>query len=781
MGKVVGIDLGTSNSSIAIRELETRVLKSAEGELYTPSCVCVDADNSLNAENLQSVVGIKAKNFMRQKPQSTIIHAKRLMGKSWHDPEVQKIIAEKRYSYIITPLSSGTQNSVAIQIPRKDGAAALELTPEKISSLILQKLKQDAEKELTAEVIQGVITVPAYFNDKQKNATLVAAQTAGLKVLRLLPEPTAAAISFGIDEGQADLAETIMVFDFGGGTLDISVLTIGGKNIVEQAKGGDMWLGGADLDHMMLEMILKKVYQSDPTITSSLHKLPKEQYQSAIYEILHHAEATKIKLSETERVSVQIVNLFDDEDGLPVNVDIEITRKEFETLIAPLIKRAGELAENLLLSANLSNEDIDRLLLVGGSSKIPLVKETLSQIFGESKILIHPRPILAIAEGAAILAHRLRGETATETELAAQDAASGRGSNLGEVLYTTAHDYYLESFSIDNAEKNLHLLIPKNTTLPTSAKVVVELKKGTSQKLAHFTFVNKVHENYENIGDLWLSFDLESREEETDSSEDKGVKIELHITINEDNLFHVQATLLNDSSISVAKNLSRGMVDEALFLQLQQGLQQLATIDNYYLGLDFEERLIHIVKDINKIIDPYSNNIDAKYEERSKKQIELAMKCIANNEALFTNLWHIDATINNYEYYLYRNKIYNEDARQNVKKLKEVHKKFAAKITSGDYEEVLKLRDDAIDEIKALVPEDCKQEHTYEVINDMAERIGRKDLLDEITELDKIRAHASNDKERDQIDDRVKDILNEIVSTNNKTPHIIETGHRISQ
>ena len=250
MGKSIGIDLGTTNSVMSIRILKSDIIPNSEGETLTPSVVSYLTSSGLLGLNkkLETLVGRNAKDLLLQDPENTISSVKRLMGRAYSDPEVQNLIQHSGLGFRISALAQGTNSSIAIKL--KNG---MELSPSTISGEILKKLKKDAEAYLKDEVTEAVITVPAYFNEKQKHATYQAAEFAGFKVSRLLSEPSAAAIAYGIDESSEP--KTLMIYDFGGGTLDISILTYSGGHFMEQAKGGDMWLGGDDIDLLLYHFI----------------------------------------------------------------------------------------------------------------------------------------------------------------------------------------------------------------------------------------------------------------------------------------------------------------------------------------------------------------------------------------------------------------------------------------------------------------------------------------------------------------------------------------------
>ena len=259
--------------------------------------------------------------------------------RSFSDPVVQNIIDNKLLGYEIKKSEQGSDESLVVAISSHNEEEEFsEFTPEEISSAILAKLKADGEKESGRKITGAVITVPAFFNDKQRHATLLAGKMAGLSDCHLLPEPSAAAVAFGIDEEEGKSLKTIIVFDFGGGTLDISALTLGGERIVEQGKVGDMWLGGKDLDQSLAQYLLKKVEREDSSICFSdiLEKMPREKVLIAHLEMEEAAERAKIQLAKRESTKVVVSGIFE-EEGLPVDFEVSLTRKELDTVVRPFV------------------------------------------------------------------------------------------------------------------------------------------------------------------------------------------------------------------------------------------------------------------------------------------------------------------------------------------------------------------------------------------------------------------------------------------------------------
>lgn len=400
MGKTIGIDLGTTNSVVAFKDATVRVIATGpDNSDLCRSCVAINKNGSY-------VVGNTAyKNWKRLAP-NIVVSVKRLMGASISDPQVQKMKADKEmYPYGITKMSGGTEDSVVVVLNGK------EYTPEQISAEILRQLKNDASVKLGDEVTHAVITVPAYFNEKQKTATRKAAELAGLKVQRLLAEPTAAAISYGADKMAADEDKIFLVYDFGGGTFDLSILVASGGNFIESGTGGDRWLGGDDIDRLVSEYVLTEAGKANHVdIHELINALPDRKRYAFQADFKEQIESAKKALSQTDSVSVESFDFLEDEDGNPVDIEVTLTREKFEEMIRPLVQRTLDLIDELLEKTAYPIDTIDNILLVGGSSCIPLVREMLSAKYGKEKILSSEKPMLAVAEGAAILSHSLGTE-----------------------------------------------------------------------------------------------------------------------------------------------------------------------------------------------------------------------------------------------------------------------------------------------------------------------------------------------------------------------------------
>jgi len=470
MGKSIGIDLGTTNSVVGFKDVAVKIIRDNKdkNQEITRSCVTLNDNNEF-------IVGRIAYNNMASKSPNVIISIKRLMGMSIDDPMVKKMIANKKYyDFSITKLSSGTNDAVAVALRGK------EYTPEQISAEILRYLKDFASEQI-GEITHAVITVPAYFDEKQKTATRMAANLAGLKVQRLLAEPTAAAISYGIDNLQPGESKIVLVYDFGGGTFDLSILVISDNQYIESGTSGDRWLGGDDIDKLLQQYIysqISKQYHIE-NIDNIIDKLPKRKHDKFLDEMRMQVEDVKTQLTIAQNAKFELFGYLENEDGDIIDLEISISRSEFEDLIKPIVERTITLTDELLEKSGYPIDSIDNILLVGGSSCIPLVKKMLSEKYGKNKVLSSEKPMLAIAEGAAILAHSLTDEF--ECPKCGAAIKSGKiicdkcGTNVEalknshteqkvNVTYTTSHNYYIQL--VVNGKEKPDKFIDNTAVLP---------------------------------------------------------------------------------------------------------------------------------------------------------------------------------------------------------------------------------------------------------------------------------------------------------------------------
>lgn len=380
MGRTVGIDLGTTNSVVAVMEGgEPTVIATAEGSRTCPSVVGFK-------QNGERLVGVTAKRQAVVNPENTIYSIKRFMGHRLD--EVQDEL--QRVSYKV---KTGKTGQVVASIP----ALGKDLTPEEVSAMILQKLKQDAEAYLGETVDQAVITVPAYFNDAQRTATKNAGEIAGLKVLRIINEPTAASLAYGLDK---KANETILVFDLGGGTFDVSVLDVGEGVFEVRSTAGDSHLGGDDFDNKIVEW-LGAEFKKDQGVD-----LVKDK--AAIQRLREAAERAKIELSSQMSTQINLPYITADQNG-PKHLDYMLSRAKFEELTADLMERVKKPFTQALDDAKLSANQVDEVILVGGSTRMPMVQELVKKLTGkEPNRSVNPDEVVAV--GAAIQAGVLGGE-----------------------------------------------------------------------------------------------------------------------------------------------------------------------------------------------------------------------------------------------------------------------------------------------------------------------------------------------------------------------------------
>lgn len=379
MGKIIGIDLGTTNSCVAVLEgSEPTVIANNEGKRTTPSVVAFMNDG-------ERKVGDPAKRQAITNPDKTIFSIKRFMGETWD--EVQDEI--KRVPYKVV---KGDNNT-----PRVDISGRL-YTPQEISAMVLQKMKKTAEDYLGQEVTEAVITVPAYFNDAQRQATKEAGEIAGLTVRRIVNEPTAAALAYGLDKTNKDLK--IAVFDLGGGTFDISILELGDGVFEVKSTNGDTHLGGDDFDHVIIDWLAEEFESSEG--------VDLRQDPMALQRLKDAAEKAKIELSSTTSTEINLPYIMP-VNGIPKHLVRTLTRAKFEQLADKLIRACIEPCRNALKDAGLSTSDIDEVILVGGSTRIPAVQAEVEKFFGKAPSKgVNPDEVVAI--GAAIQGAVLSGD-----------------------------------------------------------------------------------------------------------------------------------------------------------------------------------------------------------------------------------------------------------------------------------------------------------------------------------------------------------------------------------
>ncbi len=415
MGKVIGIDLGTTNSCVAIMEGgEVKVIANREGYRTTPSVVAF-------AKTGERLVGLPAKRQAVTNPENTVFSAKRFIGRRFD--EVQREI-----QLVPFKVEAGKQNDAIIRIPAENRT----FTPQEISAMVLQKLKADAEAYLGEEVRQAVITVPAYFNDSQRQATKDAGQIAGLEVLRIINEPTAASLAYGLDKKKDEL---IAVYDLGGGTFDISILEIGEGVFEVKATNGDTHLGGDDFDHRIIEWLVAE-FKKQEGIDLSKDRMALQRLKEA-------AEKAKCELSTSLTTEINLPFVTADASG-PKHLLMTLSRAKLEQLVGDLIERTVGPCEQAMKDAGVKPGDIDEVILVGGQIRMPAVVEKVRKLFGkEPHQGVNPDEVVAV--GAAIQAAVLKGE-------------------VRDVLLL---DVTPLSLGIETLGGVMTKLIERNTTIPT--------------------------------------------------------------------------------------------------------------------------------------------------------------------------------------------------------------------------------------------------------------------------------------------------------------------------
>ena len=430
MAKVIGIDLGTTNSCVSVFEGngKVRIIENAEGARTTPSIVAYTDD--------QTLVGAPAKRQAVTNPKNTIFAAKRLIGRRFDDAEVQKDL--KVVPYEITKAPNG---DAWVKINGRD------VSPQEVSAEILKKMKETAESYLGEKVTEAVITVPAYFNDSQRQATKDAGRIAGLDVKRIINEPTAAALAFGLDkvEAKQDSERKVAIYDLGGGTFDISIINIatvdGEKQFEVLSTNGDTFLGGEDFDLAIMNYLVDTFKQEQG--------IDLKQDVMALQRLKEAAEKAKIELSSTMQTDINLPYITMDATG-PKHMTMKLTRAKFEELVGELVQKTLKPVEEALKDAKLSKSEIDDIVLVGGQTRMPLVQETLSKFFNGKELRKDVNPDEAVSIGAAIQGSVLSGTT-------------------NDVLLL---DVTPLSLGLETMGGVMTKLINKNTTIPTNASQV---------------------------------------------------------------------------------------------------------------------------------------------------------------------------------------------------------------------------------------------------------------------------------------------------------------------
>lgn len=497
MSKIIGIDLGTTNSCVAIMDgAQPKVLENAEGVRTTPSIVAF-------TETGEKLVGLPAKRQAVTNPENTFFSVKRLIGKSFDDSNLKKDIQGLPYKVI------KSDNGTDAWVQSRDK----KYSPSQISAFTLMKMKESAEKYLGSEVKQAVITVPAYFNDAQRQATKDAGKIAGLEVLRIINEPTAAALAYGLDKKKA---KTIAVYDLGGGTFDISVLELGDGVFEVKSTNGNTSLGGDDFDAVVTDYIIEE-FKKESGINLKTDKL-------ALQRIREAAEKAKIELSSSAQTEVNLPFITADKTG-PKHVNMKITRAKLEALTAKLIEKTIEPCKIALKDSGYTASEINEVILVGGMTRMPKVVETVKSFFGkEPNQSVNPDEVVAL--GAAVQAGVLQGD-------------------VKDVLLL---DVTPLSLGIETLGGVFTRLIDKNTTIPTKKSQVFSTAENNQPAVTIRVFQgeremandNKLLGNFELTGiapaprgvpQIEVTFDIDANGIVNVSAKDKGTGKEQKIQI----------------------------------------------------------------------------------------------------------------------------------------------------------------------------------------------------------------------------------------------------------
>lgn len=585
MGNVVGIDLGTTNSVAAFKFADVEV--ATVGGTVGNERGLMRSVVGFDMYKQQCIVGKEAyDNLLKSNPENVVLSVKRLMGKGFNDPAVQQQL--KRVSYKVTQSTSGTENSLSIWLNNK------EYEPEDISAEILKKIVQYAqtyqeEKGQRSRVTNAVITIPAYFNDKQRHATKVAASKAGLNCLELLPEPTAAAISYGFKPNGSDEVKTILVYDFGGGTFDASVITSAGNQFIELGKAGDLWLGGDDVDELIIQLAKRKIAEAEELddIDALIDKMPYYQRVRFIADLKIAAERAKIDLSARMTAKIIPSTPLLNDMGMAISVDVEITREDLEAILLPMIERSVHVCKEAIARSECTNESIDMVLLVGGSSQIPIVQRQVKAAFGEHKVVVHPEPMYAIAKGAAIVA-----------------------AGLVEKVSTVSRDYYIELVN-----KPRFKLISQGEILPIRTSYTFGTE-ADGQRLVQFNFFNRddIQDKDELIGQIWLGLD---------KAYPRGTEISVMMELDEiQNGLSITASLKNDPSIRVSSAFSRGKTDEKTYQEVVEVIREINAGSFYKHATDkMVEQISSVVQIANNIIDSRTGQVNEHELHRAEQEL----------------------------------------------------------------------------------------------------------------------------------------------------------------
>ncbi|SCU87387.1 LADA_0E03708g1_1 [Lachancea dasiensis] len=571
-GQVIGIDLGTTNSAVAIMEGKVpKIIENAEGARTTPSVVAFTKDG-------ERLVGIPAKRQAVVNPENTLFATKRLIGRRFEDTEVQRDLKQVPYKIV----------------KHSNGDAWLEArgqtySPSQIGGFVLNKMKETAESYLGKNVKNAVVTVPAYFNDSQRQATKDAGQIVGLNVLRVVNEPTAAALAYGLEKSDT---KVVAVFDLGGGTFDISILDIDNGVFEVKSTNGDTHLGGEDFDIYMLREIVQNFKKESG--------IDLENDRMAIQRIREAAEKAKIELSSTVATEINLPFITADASG-PKHINMKFTRAQFESLTEPLVKRTVDPVKKALKDASLSTSDVSDVILVGGMSRMPKVVETVKSLFGKepSKAV---NPDEAVAIGAAIQGAVLAGE-------------------VTDVLLL---DVTPLSLGIETLGGVFTRLIPRNTTIPTKKSQIFSTAAAgqTSVEIRVFQGERELVRDNKLIGNFTLSGIPPAP---------KGVpQIEVSFDLDADGIINVSArdkASNKDASITVAG--SSGLSDSEIEQMVNDAEKYREQDEAKKKSIESSNKADQLANDTESSLKEFEAKIDKAEAQKVKDQITSLREIVA--------------------------------------------------------------------------------------------------------------------------------------------------------